>query len=91
MIYKYKTEGRIPKDFRNYQNLIDLFRNLRDSNINPKEVLKFRSDLGEIKKKRNPDLKSKDQISVIQNGFFLFKIKYYWLLRLSKRSQNINF
>ena len=53
MIYKYKTEGRIPKDFRNYQNLIDLFRNLRDSNINPKEVLKFRSDLGEIKKKKS--------------------------------------
>ena len=40
MIYKYKTEGRSPKDFRNYQNTIELFKNLRDGNINPKEVLK---------------------------------------------------
>ena len=40
MIYKYKTEGRSPKDFRNYQNPIELFKNLRDGNINPKEVLK---------------------------------------------------
>ena len=54
MIYKYKTQGRSPKDFENFQNLIDLFRNLRDYNINPKEVFKnqidFKSDLGEIKK-----------------------------------------
>ena len=40
MIYKYKTEARSPKDFRNYQNPIELFKNLRDGNINPKEVLK---------------------------------------------------
>ena len=54
MICKYKTEGMSPKDFINYQNLIDLFKNLRDGNINPKEALKnqtnFKSDLGEIKK-----------------------------------------
>ena len=54
MIYKYKTERMSPKDFINYQNLIDLFKNLRDGNINPKEALKnqtnFKSDLGEIKK-----------------------------------------
>ena len=71
MIYKYKTEGRSRKDFRSYQNTIDLFNNLKDGNINPKEVLKnqinFKSDLGKIKK-RNPDLKLKDQISVIQNS-----------------------
>ena len=70
MIYKYKTEGISPKDFNNYQNLIDLFINLRDSNINPKEVLKnqinFKSDLGQIKK-WNPNLKSNNQVSVIQN------------------------
>ena len=29
LIYKYKTEGRSPKDFRNYQNLTDLFKNLK--------------------------------------------------------------
>ena len=80
MIYKYKTEGRSRKDFRSYQNTIDLFNNLKDGNINPKEVLKnqinFKSDLGKIKK-RNPDLKLKDQISVIQNSknFFSFKTK----------------
>ena len=54
LIYKYKTEGINPKDFSNYQNLIDLVVNLRDDNINLKEVLKdqinFKWDLGEIKK-----------------------------------------
>ena len=59
-----------PKDFRNYQNQIDLFKDLKDSNINSKEVLKdqinFKSDLSEIKKE-NEKSKSKDQISVMQN------------------------
>ena len=36
----YKTEGISPKDVSNYQNSIDLFVNLRDRNINPREVLK---------------------------------------------------
>ena len=44
MIYKYKTEGRSPKDFSNYQNPIDLFINLRDGNINPRDVLKDKKD-----------------------------------------------
>ena len=35
------NEVRSPKDFRNYQNSINLFENLRDDNINPKEVLKL--------------------------------------------------
>ena len=86
MICKYKTEGISRKDFSNYQNLIGLFKNLRDGNITPKEVLKsqinFKSDLGEIKK-RNPNLKPKDQISIIQNvenvrdySFLLSEAKY---------------
>ena len=54
LIQKYKTEERIPKDFRNYQNQIRLFTNLRHDNINPTEVLKyeinFKSDLGKVKK-----------------------------------------
>ena len=54
LIYKYETERIIPKDLSNYQNLIDLFINLRDDNINPRELLKnqikFKSDLSEIKK-----------------------------------------
>ena len=53
MIYKYKTEGRRPKDFSVYQNLTDLFKNLRYGYINPKEVLKsqinFKSHLGKMK------------------------------------------
>ena len=67
MIYKYKTKRTSPKDFKNYQNLRDLFKDLRDGNLNPKEVLKyqfnFNSDLGEIRK-GNSDLKSKDQVRV---------------------------
>ena len=47
-------KGISPKDFRNYQNPIELFKDLRDGNIIPKEVLKnqisFKSDLEEIKK-----------------------------------------
>ena len=54
LIYKYKTEGRRPKDFSNYQNPIDIFINLRDGNINQKQVLKnhirVKSDLGEKEK-----------------------------------------
>ena len=46
LIQKHKT------DFRNYQNPIELFKDLRDGNINPKEVLRdqinFKSDLSEI-------------------------------------------
>ena len=56
MIYTYKTEGRSPKYFSNYQNLIDLFIDLRYGNLNPKEVLKnqinFKADLDEKKKKK---------------------------------------
>ena len=63
------------KDFSNYQNLIDLFKDLRDGNINPKEVVKnqinFKSDVGEIKN-GNPNLKSKYQTSAIQNVNILF-------------------
>ena len=70
MIYKYKNEGRSPEDFRKFQNPIELFKNLRDGNVNTNEVLKnqikFKSNLAEIKQE-NPDLKSKDQINVIQN------------------------
>ena len=43
--YKYKIEGISPKDFRNYQIPIELFKDLRDGNINPKEVLKDQINL----------------------------------------------
>ena len=78
MIYKYKTEGRSLEDFSNYQNAIDLFINLRDGNVNPREVLKnqinFKSDLGKVKK-GNPKSKSEDELSVIQNVQNFFNLK----------------
>ena len=77
LIYKNKTEGMSPKDFSGYQNPIDLLKNLRDGNINLKEVLKnqinFKSNLCEIQK--NLNLKSKDQISVIQNVDNIFDLR----------------
>ena len=78
-----KMEEMSRKCFRNYQNPIELFKDLTDGNINPKEVLKdqinFKSDLGEIKK-GNKKLKSEDQISVIGKVFW-FKRKKYWFFR----------
>ena len=78
MIYKYKTEGKRPKDFRNYQNLINLCKDLRDGKINPKEILKdqtnFKSDLGGIKKSK-PKLKPIYQASVIQLAEKFFKLR----------------
>ena len=48
----YKNEEISSKYFRNYKHSADLFTNLRDGNINPKEELKsqinFKSDLSEI-------------------------------------------
>ena len=80
MIYKYKNEGISPTDFRSYQDPLKLFKDLRDGNINPKEVLKdqisFKSGLGKIKK-RNPKSKSKDQISVIL-FFYRFFSFVFW-------------
>ena len=65
-----KLKEKILKVFSNYQNPIELLKDLRDGNINPKEVLKdqinYKSDLGGIRKKKSK-LKSKDQISVMQN------------------------
>ena len=64
LAYKYRTKGRSPKYFGNYQDLIKLFKDLKDGNINPKEVLKdqinFKSDLDKIKKeikKQNQKIK----------------------------------
>ena len=53
LICKYKTKEIRLKDFSNYQNVIELFKDLRDGNKNPKEVLidqmNFKSDLDRIK------------------------------------------
>ena len=48
---KFIEKKRTPKDFRNHQNLIELFKNLRDGKVNLRGVLKnqnnSKSDLGE--------------------------------------------
>ena len=79
MIYKYKTGGRSRKDFESYQNLRELFKTLRDSNVNPREFLKdkinFKSDLGKIRK-GNPDFILEEQISVIKI-FDLFGLQVF--------------
>ena len=62
-IYKYKTKGRSPKNFRNYQSRIALFKDVRDGNMNTKVVGEIRSRWN---KKGNPKSKSKDQVSVMQ-------------------------
>ena len=38
--YNFKTSGNVPNDFGNGQMPLKLIENLRDSDINPKEVLK---------------------------------------------------
>ena len=80
LIYKCKNEEISPKEFRNYQNPIELFKDLRDGDINPKVLkyqINFKSDLGEIKK-GNKKSKPKDQISVIQTvqNFFDLREKF---------------
>ena len=53
LIYNFKTKEKLPKDFRNYQVSLKLFENLKDGDVDPKEVLKnklkFKSDLIKIK------------------------------------------
>ena len=78
MLYKYKSEGISPKDLKYYQNPIELFKDLRDGNINPKEILKdqinFKSDFGKMKK-WNRKLRWNEQISLIQNVENVFDLR----------------
>ena len=48
MIHNYKPEGKSPTDFSDYQNPIDLFINLKDGNVIPREVLKIKLTLNQI-------------------------------------------
>ena len=50
LIYKCKNLKvfRSLKDFRSYQNIIDLFDNLRYGNVDPKEALKSQINLNQI-------------------------------------------
>ena len=58
LIYKYQTEGKSPRDFNNYQNFIDLFINLRDGNLSPREGLKNQRK-SKIKIKRSNEYNTK--------------------------------
>ena len=53
LFYEFKTDGKIPKDLRDYRMPLELFENLRDGDLNPKEVLKnqvkFKLKLNETK------------------------------------------
>ena len=40
LIYNNKTEGNSLKDFRDYWELLELFENVRNDDVNPREVLK---------------------------------------------------
>ena len=78
MIYKYNTKRRSLKDFRDYRNSIEIFKNMRDGNINPKEVLKnlinFKLNLGRIRK-GNPNFKSEEPISITQNDNSFYDLR----------------
>ena len=64
--------------WRNESKRFSYYKNSRDGNINPEEILtnqiNFKSDLSEIKK-ANPNVKLKDQISVIQNVENIFDLR----------------
>ena len=47
-MHECKTEGRSPEDISDYQNLIDLFIDLRDGNLNPREALRNQIDFKSI-------------------------------------------
>ena len=44
LIYGIKTKENKPKNFRNYQILLQLFENLMVGDVNPKEVLRNKVD-----------------------------------------------
>ena len=75
MFYKFSSTEKKLKDFRNYQMPWKLFENLRDGDINPKEVLRnqarFKSDLNDIKIGGNKSLNQGNTINSINNLFDL--------------------
>ena len=75
MFYKFSSTEKKLKDFRNYQMPCKLFENLRDGDINPKEVLRnqarFKSDLNDIKIGGNKSLNQGNTINSINNLFDL--------------------
>ena len=74
---------KVPKDFRDYQNPLKVLENLRDSEVNEKEVLrgkvKLKSDLNEIRLGGN---KSIDQKRTTGNIILFFNIRQKVFLRI---------
>ena len=70
VIYNFKTKGCSLKYSRGYQMLLELLENLKDGDVNPKNVLKnqinFKSDLIRIKRE-NPRFKSEERIRATQH------------------------
>ena len=78
LIYNFNAKGKTPKDFRNDQMPIELFENLRGSNIELLEVLrdqvKFKSSLNEIKIWGK---KSVDQKNTNKKDYVVFGLRDY--------------
>ena len=58
----YKNEEISSKYFRNYKHPVDLFENLRDGNINPKEELKVKLTLNQIYLKYKKEIKNQNRM-----------------------------
>ena len=73
LIYDFKTEGKISKDFGDYQIPLELFEKLRNSDLLPKEVLKsqikFKLDLNQARIEGN---KSENQKNIIKKILIIF-------------------
>ena len=89
-----KTGGNEPNNFGNHQMPLKLFEDLRDGDINPKEVLKnqawFKSDLSETKTGGKKLPNQKNTIKNIDDFFdlrekifdFFFEIILFSYLKL---------
>ena len=89
LVDTFKTDENEPKDFRNFQMSLKVFEDLRDVEINPKEVLKyqasFESDLRETKigSKKSPN--QKNTIKFTRKKFDFLAIILFCYLKLSAK------
>ena len=77
-VYNCKTEGNSPKGFREYRKPLELFENLRDGDVNSRELLNNQINC-------NSDLNEKKRKS--KKFIFICSLK---LNTKQKRTQNIN-
>ena len=73
LVYRFKINENDQKEFENYQMLLKSFEDLRDGDINAKEVLKnqkrLKSDLNEIKIEGKKLIDQKNTIKSITTFF----------------------